>query len=167
VIRPANVYGPGSKPWVHDVVAQLRSGLPSIIGSGEQNAGLCHVDNAVDVFVRAAATPGAAGRTYNASDGSDVTWGRYMKDLAQMCGAKPPKRLPWVAAKAGAYAYETLWRLLGKSERPAITHEALNIVGSHHRVPIERARRELGYVPRVAYDEGLRTVAEYMAQAKL
>jgi 2-alkyl-3-oxoalkanoate reductase len=167
IVRPANVYGPGSKPWVHDLAAQLRSGLPSIISGGKQNAGLCHVDNVVDVLARALSRQEAVGRTYNACDGSDVTWEQYLRDLAKLLGAAPPKSIPWIAAKIGAYGYEAVWSLLGKKGRPALTHEALNLVGSHHRVPIDRARRELGYTPKVSYEVGLKTVAEYVASIKL
>jgi len=167
VIRPTNVYGPGSKPWVHDVVDQLRSGTPSLIGGGELNAGLAHVDNVVDIFVRAAGSDVAVGRIYNVSDGSDVTWKQYFSDLAKLLGAKKPASLPRPVATVTAYACEAAWRLFGLKGRPPLTREALNLVGSDHRVPIERARRELGYVPRVDYAEGMRTVAAYLKQARL
>jgi len=167
VVRPTNVYGPGSRPWVHDVVAQLKSGTPSLIGGGEHNAGLVHVDNVVDVFVRAACTDAAIGRIYNACDGSDVTWKQYFSDLARLVGAKPPTSMPYAAAMLAAYACEATWRLFGWKHRPPITREALNLVGSHHRVPIERARRELGYAPRVDYAAGMRSVARYLEHAKL
>jgi nucleoside-diphosphate-sugar epimerase len=43
----------------------------------------------------------------------------------------------------------------------------LNLVGSHHRVPARRARRELGWAPRVSYEEGLAAVASYIKEAGL
>jgi nucleoside-diphosphate-sugar epimerase len=73
VVRPANVYGPGSKPWMDEVVTQLCKGL---VGGGEGNAVLCHVGNLVDLLARAGNGSQALGRSYNAADGSDVTWTR-------------------------------------------------------------------------------------------
>jgi nucleoside-diphosphate-sugar epimerase len=167
VVRPTNVYGPGSRPWVHSVVAMLKTGAPLLIGGGEFNAGLVHVDNVVDVFVRAASTDAAIGRVYNACDGSDVTWKRYFSDLAALVGAKPPKSIPRVAARIGAYAGEAAWRSLSLKGRPPLTREAVNLVGSHHRVPIERARTELGYVPTTEYAAGIESVAAYLKQEGL
>ncbi len=165
VVRPTNVYGPGSKPWVHDVVDQLKSGMPALIGGGDLNAGLVHVENVVDIFVRAASTPAAVGRAYNACDGSEITWRQYFTDLAKLAGVKPPGSIPRLAAVLGAYACEATWWLLHLKQRPPLTREALNLVGSHHRVPIERARDELGYVARVDYATGIQSVAKYLEQA--
>ena len=54
LVRPANVFGPGSIPWVHEVVALLRRRGVTLIGGGWQNAGLCHVDNLVELLMLAA-----------------------------------------------------------------------------------------------------------------
>jgi nucleoside-diphosphate-sugar epimerase len=158
-VRPTNVYGPGSRVWVHEAIAVLRRGLPTLVGGGEKNAALCYVDNLCDVFVRAAATSAAVGRAYNASDGSDVTWKRYFTDLARIAGAKPPKSMPRPLARATACVCEPLWRAMRKKSRPPVTFESLNLVGSDLRVPIDRARGELGYQPKVSYEEGIARVA--------
>jgi nucleoside-diphosphate-sugar epimerase len=167
VVRPTNVYGPGSRPWVDMVVAQLQSGEPTLVGGGRRCAGLTYVDNVVDVFVRAAAAPAAVGRAYNASDDNGVTWLRYFTELAKMVGSPEPHSIPDWVARAAARSYEGAYRLLRRSERPPLTREALNLVGSHHRVPIERARLELGYDPPVSYTEGMKAVAEYLERGSI
>lgn len=163
VVRPGNVYGPGSKPWVHDVLGVLKKGLPVLVDRGQQNAGLCYVDNLVDGLMLAAYAPQGMGRTYNILDGSDVTWERYFSDLARLARTAPPKRMPSTVARWAASCYETWWRLRGRQDRPPATHEALNLVGSHHRIPIERAKQELGFVPRVGYEEGLKAISANLA----
>jgi nucleoside-diphosphate-sugar epimerase len=165
IVRPTNVYGAQSLPWVDMPVEMLRAGRPLLVGEGRQCAGLTHVANVVDVLVRAAAAVAAVGRCYNASDDHGVTWQRYFSDLAELVGTPPPKSMPRWLASAVAVAAETGYRLARSSERPPITREALNLVGSHHRVPIERARRELGYTPRVGYAEGMAEVADYLEEA--
>jgi nucleoside-diphosphate-sugar epimerase len=165
VVRPTNVYGPGSKPWVHEVVALLRRRRPVLVGAGDGNAALCHVDNLIDLLLRAASAPQAVGRAYNASDGSDVTWRRYFTDLARIAGTEPPRSISRFLARLGAAAAEAIWGTLRISSRPPLTREALNLVGSNLRIPIERARRDLEYAPTVAYEEGLATVASYLGAA--
>lgn len=164
VVRPANVYGPGSGPWLHDVIDVLQSGSPGLISGGEMNAGLAYVDNVADVLILAGSTERAIGRAYNACDGLDVTWKKYFTDLADMIGVGNPKSLPAPLAAVGAYLMEGVYKLFGIQKRPLITREALNLVGSDNRIPNERIKNELGYTPQVSYAEGLERIREYIDQ---
>ena len=155
VIRPANVYGPGSGPWLHDVVDILKSGSPGLISGGEMNAGLAYVDNVADLILLAGASDIANGRAYNASDALDITWRRYFSDIARFIGARKPGSVPRPVAAFGAYVCEILWTLFRIQKRPPITREALNLVGSENRIPNDRARNELSFRPEISYEEGL------------
>lgn len=157
-LRLANVYGPKSRPWVEMVLEQLRAGAPVLIGDGEQNAGLLYVDNAASAFVLAAKSEAAKAQAYNISDGSGITWKRYFSDLAKAGGCRAPRSLPALFARPLAHACEGAWTLLHLKGRPPVTREALNLVGSEHRIPIAKAKRELGYEARVNYEHGLAEV---------
>jgi nucleoside-diphosphate-sugar epimerase len=165
VIRPTNVYGPGSVPWVDKVVEALHAAQPMLIGDGRKDAALTYVDNVVDVFVRAARHPPSIGRVYNASDDNNITWLRYFTELAVLIDAPKPKSLNAYLAAVAARGAETAFRLLRKRERPPITREALNLVGSHHRVPITRARKDLGYEPAVGYKEAMAQIGNYLERS--
>ena len=162
IVRPTNVYGAGCGPWVDTAVEQLRAGRPTLIGDGRLHAGLVHVDNLVDLFVRAAERPPSIGRIYNACDDNGVTWLRYFTDLAALAGAPPPKAIPRGVAEVAARSLEASYRLLRRRERPALTREALNLVGSHFRVPITKAAQDLDFKPTVSYQQGMDEVAAYL-----
>ncbi len=164
IIRPANVIGAGSVPWVKMACAQLRAKMPCLVDGGRRTAALTHVDNVVDVFVRAAAMPKTVGRVYNAADGHDITWLRYFTELAQLCGAPPPKPLSRWVAQLAAHTLPHGHYWLRRPGRPAITREALNLVGSSLRIPIVRAERELGYTPLVSYPQAMREIAASLAR---
>ncbi|NND69147.1 MAG: NAD(P)-dependent oxidoreductase, partial [Halioglobus sp.] len=51
IVRPGNVYGVGSGPWVNTMLDMLRSRSPSLIGKGDWDAGLCHVRNLVALML--------------------------------------------------------------------------------------------------------------------
>ena len=159
IVRPGNVYGVGSGPWVRDLITQLRLGAPALIGDGSGNAGLCHVENLVDLLEAARTQDAAIGRTYNGNDGGTITWRRYVTDLALAAGTPPPRSVSPGLAALGARLAQGAFKLLGKDGRPPLTREALNLVASNHRVPIARARQELGYAPRVTYDDALAEIA--------
>jgi len=161
VIRPSNVFGPHCKPWVHDVVRQLKTGKPALIAGGKQNAALCNVENLANALILAATNENAIGQTYNIHDDSGVTWSQYFGDLACAVSAPSPRSIPYAAAKWTAILMEFTWKLLRRPNRPPITREALNLVGSHHQVPIDRARKELGFNPDPdSYARGLAAIKE-------
>lgn len=167
VVRPANVYGPGSRPWVEMVLPLLRARQVTLIDGGDHSAGLCHVENLVDLLLLAAQEDTAIGRIYNASDlapeAAPVTWRRYFGDLARIIDAPPPRSVPYGLARPLASACESTWRLLRRSERPPLTREALNLAAADHRIPTVRARDDLGWTPRVGYDAALAEIADSLA----
>lgn len=161
IVRPANVYGPGCRPWVHEAVEHLRARRPCLIDGGERNAGLVHVEHVVDIMLRAS-TPAADRRIYNACDGSDVTWKQYFSELSRLAGTPPPKSLSLSVALPVTRAGEWLWGRLGIESRPPLTAEALNIVSSDHRVPVARACRELGFQPFIGQSDAFAELGAYI-----
>ena len=164
VVRPCNVYGPGSTQWVDAPIVELKRGTPVLVGGGDFNAGLCHVENLVEALLLAASRPEAIGGVYNVSDGSGVTWKRYFGDLAALAGTAPPKAVPRAVANALATLIEPVWRAARLRGRPPLTHEALNIVGSDHRVPTGRIERELAFSPVITYEQALPGIAAYVQE---
>lgn len=163
VVRPGNVWGPSSALWVDEVAGFLRSGRNLLVDRGEGDAILAYVDNVVEVIVLAARAPVAAGRIYNANDGSGVTWRRYFQDLSAILGVEPPERSvsPRVALAVAA-AMERVGRAMGRPTRPLLTREAVTILSSRSAVPIRRAVEDLGYRPPVSYHQGMERVAAYL-----
>jgi len=162
VVRPANVYGPGSKPWVNDVIDTLKTGGPVLIDGGDFNAALVHVDNVVQLLLLAATKEAALGQVFNGADGNTVSWKTYFSDLSQTLDLPAPKSLPFWMIKPLASVLESTWHLLKLKERPPLTKEALNLVCAETNIPIDKAIRLLGYEPEIAYPEGLAQVREYI-----
>jgi 2-alkyl-3-oxoalkanoate reductase len=164
VVRPGNVYGPGSGLWVDELARVLRRGMGLWLDGGDGDAALAYVDNVVDVIVRAGDHPGAAGRIYNANDGSGVTWRRYLTDLAAAAGAPAPRRsVPTPVALAAATAMERAWWATRRSHRPLLTREAVQIFASRRPVPVARAITELGYAP-LPYNDAMDRVRAYLEE---
>jgi 2-alkyl-3-oxoalkanoate reductase len=160
VVRPGNVFGPGSLNWVRLPLEILAKGQMVLMDGGGGDAALAYVDNVADVIARAGSLPGAAGRIYNANDGGGVSWSRYFSDLAELGRLPPPRRsVPARAALAAAAALERVWRWSRRPGRPLLTREAVTLLSSRSPVPIDRAAEELGYRPPVPYPEALGRIA--------
>jgi nucleoside-diphosphate-sugar epimerase len=163
IARPGNVWGVGSALWVDAVAAELRRGRAPLIDGGRGDASLAHVDNVAGGLVLAARVPGIGGRAYNLNDGARVTWSTYLCDLAEACGAEPPRlSLPLGLADRIAAAMEIGWRLTRQSGRPLLTREAARLLAGGKAVPIDAARIDLGYQPSVSYAAGMAAVAEQL-----
>ncbi len=89
MVRPANVYGPGSRNWVYGLIEAMKRG-PTLLGDGKQNAGLVHVDNLAGILLLAAAKKKATGEIYHAAEENKVDWKTYQKDLAKAAGTASP-----------------------------------------------------------------------------
>lgn len=162
VVRPANVYGPGSKPWVHDVIDTLKTGGPVLINGGDFNAALVHVDNVVQLLLLAATKDAALGQAFNGADGNTTSWKTYFSDLSQTLQLPAPKSLPLWLIRPLAGVLEKTWQLFNVKTRPPLTKEALNLVCGETAIPIEKAERLLRYKPQVEYSEGLEQVRQYI-----
>jgi len=158
VLRPGNVYGPGSPQWVKSVIAELKRGTPTLLGGGHGNPGFVYIDNLVDALILASENPKAVGRIYNIGDGFDLSWNRYFSDLAKMANAPKPKVIPRWLGRALAGVIEPVWYGLKLKGRPPLTYEAFNLVASDAHFPITRAQQELGYQPRVMYEEAMKEI---------
>jgi len=159
VVRPANIIGPGSGPWLLDAAKALRQGLPALVGGGQGNAALAIVDNVADFLLLAARTPEAFGQAFNIHDGLPVTWQGYFMDLARLMDAPPPKSIPRGLAYLGARVAEPLFRRFFKSQRPPVTREALNLIAWDNQFPIDKARA-LGWSPQVSYQQILLSIKQ-------
>ena len=158
VVRPGNVFGAGSPQWVKSVIAELKRGTPTLLGGGHGNPGFVYIANLVDALILAAENPKAVGRVYNLGDGYDLSWKTYFTDLAKMANAPKPKVIPRWLGRALAGAIEPIWYGLKLKGRPPLTYEAFNLVASNHQFPITRAQAELGYQPRVKYEEAMKEI---------
>lgn len=157
IVRPANIIGPGSGPWLLDAAQALRQGLPALVGGGQGNAGLAIVDNVADFLVLVSNTPAAHGQAFNINDGLPITWQRYFLDLARLMDAPEPQSIPRKLAYLGAAVAEPLFRRFMPGRRPPVTREALNLIAWDNRFPIDKAR-SLGWSPRVDYPQALRAI---------
>jgi nucleoside-diphosphate-sugar epimerase len=113
------------------------------------------VDDLVDCLYRALTMPEAEGGVFTAWDGKAVTTKDYYDRLAQMLGKKGVRTAP-------TFLIRQVLRLtpgLGPDDAQFLMRRAL--------YPNERARKVLGWEPKVSLDEGLRRTEEWAREEGL
>ena len=165
IVRPANVVGPKSV-WVDEVCRQLwkRTSMPLIDG-GRHSASLIYVDNLVDGIIRAGIYARAAGQIYHLRDDWQVTWKRYLTDLAGLIGKNPMGSISFSAAWQLGRFMEWICAPLGL--RPPVTRLAVGVMGRDNDVSNVKAKTELGWKTRITYAKGLERIAVYVTTVLL
>jgi nucleoside-diphosphate-sugar epimerase len=157
VIRPGDVYGPGSKPWTLRPLELAQAGQLAVPGDGVMLP--VYVDDLVEAVLLAAES-GKPGQAYAAWDGEPVTFEDYFNRIAVIAGGRPARRLPRPLLVALGAATELLARLRGRP--PAFTARAPTFIDRRGTVSTELIRSELGWRPEVSLDEGLRRTEEWL-----
>ncbi|NVN89813.1 MAG: NAD-dependent epimerase/dehydratase family protein [Desulfuromonadales bacterium] len=170
-LRPHLIWGPGDNHLVPRILAKARSGKLRRIGSRPCLVDTIYVDNAARAHLLAAERlkPGAppAGKAYFISNGEPVPlWEMIDRilaaaDLPLITSSIPP----WLAYAAGILC-ERLWDLFNLADEPPMTRFVARELATAHWFDISAARCDLGYVPEVSIDEGLKRLRIWLTQKR-
>ncbi len=167
ILRPATVYGPGSREVVLEIARAIRGRHMVLIDGGRAIAGLCYVENLIDAALLAMQSEGAVGQAFNATDGLDVTWRQLADGLAD--GLRCPKvrfSMPYRFAEGAGFSLEHGYRVLRRTTklrtRPLLSRQAVHVMGTNQSFSNRRAREVLGWEPRVDYITGLGATLDWL-----
>lgn len=162
ILRPVWTYGPRDRASVPRLFAALRAGRVPLLGSGRNLLNILYAGDVAMAAVRAAVTPGAAGQAYNLSSPGEITQQELLAVLTKALGAPPVRRrLPLWLARGTAGLLEAWARLWRWPEPPTLTCKVVDLVSRTTRYSADKARRELGWEPRVDIQEGVRRTLEW------
>lgn len=156
VIRPGVVpYGPGDRLSLPGILDALRHGIYAHVGGGETRVCVSFVENLADGMLLAARRSGASGETFVLAD-EVVSWRAFIDAVADAFGAPRARRsVPYPLACAAAVLVESLWRVLRLRGVPPLTRYRVALFRGDLVFAATKARRELGWQPRVGLAEGL------------
>lgn len=160
VIRPGDVYGPGSVPWVLRPLQMIKSGRFALVNGGRGTMNHVYVDNLLDgIFL--ALEKDATGEPFNLTDGQNTSWAEYFGFLNRMIGRKRKLRsVPRKVIEPVFGAIEKIYGALGKKAPGSA--EALNFLTRPYPYSIARARKVLGYEPKISLKEGMQRTEAWL-----
>jgi nucleoside-diphosphate-sugar epimerase len=164
IARPSGIYGPGDRRLLKLFRGVARRRFP-MLGNGRIYYHLTYIDDLVEGLRLCGEHAAAANRTYILAGGEVTTLNELVTRIAHAAGVPPPRvRLPvWPFWVAGALC-EAVCVPLGLE--PPLYRRRVDFYTKSRAFDITRARRELGYEPRVGLDEGIaRTLRWYRDHA--
>jgi nucleoside-diphosphate-sugar epimerase len=165
IIRPGPLFGPGDRLNFGRMADRAREGKSLVVGSGENAVPFVYVSDVVQGLLLALDRERAIGHAYNIGNDEPLTQEQYLSAIAQEIGVAPPHvHVPFYVLYAAAYAAERVATLSGYRIPAAVTRHGVKILGEDCRMSIDKARRELGYSPRVSVREGVRLAATWYQQ---
>ena len=163
VARPTGIYGPGDRRLLKLFRGVARRRFV-VLGSGEIFYHLTYIDDLAEGFRLCGEVPGAAGRTYILAGGEVTTLNELIRIIAEVAGVDPPTlHVPvWPVWIAGA-ACEAFCAPFGIE--PPLYRRRVDFFTKSRAFDITRARKELGYAPKVTLREGIRRTLEWYRSA--
>lgn len=160
IVRPGDVYGPGSRPWTLLPLEAIRTGRFALPAGGRGVFSPVYVDDLVDGVLRAARHPGAAGQVFTLAGPEAMPTAEFFGHYARMLGVPEPRTLPTPVLAAVATVVGAIERSRGAdSETTASAARYLARTGTYS---IEKARGVLGYAPAVDLEEGMRRTEAWL-----
>jgi nucleoside-diphosphate-sugar epimerase len=166
IARPVGIYGPGDTRFAKMFRGIARGTFP-MLGPGRVFYHLTHVDDVVEGLRLCGETASAAGRTYLIAGAKYTTLAELVTEIARVLKVRPPRiHLPvWPVWLAGAVCEAICVPL---RIEPPLYRRRVDFFRKSRAFDITRARRELGFAPRVDLESGLRQTADwYRAQGLL
>ena len=137
----------------------IRDGRMPIVGGGENRRSMAYTDNIVQGLLLCERTPAAAGRTYWIADRRPYTMNEIVATVADVLeedfGMQVKRKQPRIPGIVSEFALLADRLLQGVGLYQQRIH-VLSEMNKNIACSIERARRELGYDPKVELREGMK-----------
>jgi nucleoside-diphosphate-sugar epimerase len=160
ILRPAAIYGPGDPERFFLIFKRVAKGTFPMFGNGKTLYHPLYIDNLVDAFLLAMEDGKGDGEAYLIADEQYLEIEDLVRRVGRALGVdvKVPHYPVWPVVAVG-HVVETVCKPFGIV--PPIFPRRVDWYRQNRAFRIEKAKRDLGYQPRVGIDEGLRRTAEW------
>jgi nucleoside-diphosphate-sugar epimerase len=159
-LRPHLIWGPGDPHLIPRLIDRGRRKQLKQVGDGRNLVDISYVDNVADAHVLAAdnlnSSATAAGNAYFISQGEPVNLWDWINELFQRLDIPPvTRKVGAVPAYLVGTLLEGIYMWFGSANEPRMTRFLAEQLAKSHWFSIDRARRDLGYEPRISTAEGM------------
>lgn len=167
IIRPGDVYGPGSRPWVLLPLEMMKKHQFLLPENGQGIFSPVYIDNLLDGVLAASLSADAAGQIFNITDGAAIECREFFGYHHRWLGrAGSPPALPTPIVKGitrlGGWLLQSVLR-----QQTEISDGTLAMLTRKRGYSIAKARKLLGYEPTVSLTDGMAKTEAWLRERKL
>jgi nucleoside-diphosphate-sugar epimerase len=170
ILRPGFIYGPRERAWMPRLVDNLAAGKVLLIDGGQKETNVIYIGNLCRAAEACLLNAVSFGRTYNLTDGERVTKKRLFDTICDgLSLPRPKKSVPRAAARLVCEGVSILAPLLSAEKRDELSRfsrAAFRLAAVNQSFDITRAERELGYVDRVSFADGMAHTLRWFSAAR-
>lgn len=167
-IRPRALFGPEDTTIIPRLIKVNREKFIPFIDKGEILLDLTYVENVVDALLLCMNSgQHTLGQKYNITNGETVR----LKDVLNLVFKRiheplKTKRVNYQWMFQLAKLLEWLSVTFQNGKEPLLTRYTVSVIGKSQTLNIEKAKKELGYVPKISMEEGIIEFAKWWERQK-
>ncbi len=164
ILRPAQVWGPGSDSWVVEICNLLLDQSMMLVAGGRSGAGLIYVKNLVEIMLVLSSNPRAEGRIFNICDPDYRTWGEYVAGLQRLLAPHKTRffSLPGRVVYGLGHFMEIAFGAVRSSRRPLLTRHAASLLWRDQNYDISALKSLMGQHLLTPYETALAQTREWL-----
>ena len=166
VVRPCMIYGPRCRLLTDRIYRYVKM-FPVLPGNAMAKTALVHVHDVADCIILAATSEKSWGQVYNIGPAEIVTFRDFINSMAKATGKSEFKIvIPLGVVFASAAVMEMWGRLIRSEDAPFLTRSDIKFVRDGMYIDSSKARKELGWQPKISIEEGCRQYVEWRKTQK-
>lgn len=162
IMRPSSMYGPGDTRMLK-LFRMVHKGVFFMLGSGEVWFHPAYIDDLVCGFILCGDKEEALGEVFILAGPEPVYLNELVELVAQAVDVEPPRlKFPVKPVMMMAKICESVCKPLGVE--PPLHERRVGFFTKNRHFTYEKARRQLGYKPQVAHEDGLARTARWYSE---
>lgn len=170
VVRAPWFYGPYQPPRQTEFFTMIRDGRAPLVAGGRALRSMSYTDNLAQGLLLAGTTPAAAGRTYWLADARPYAMAEIVDTVERLLETEFGQRCAHRRLRLPGLASDVAQVVDGSLQALGLYQQKIHVLAEMNKTiacSVERARRELGYVPHVALEEGMRRSLRFVVERGL
>lgn len=160
ILRPAAIYGPGDPERFFMIYKRVAGGTFPMFGSGKTLYHPLYIDNLIDAFMLAMEEDRGNGQAYLIADEEYLEIEDLVRRVGKALGISVViKHYPIIPLIIAGHIFEKICKPFKIT--PPIFPRRVDWYRQNRAFKIDKAKKELGYLPRIGIDEGLKRTAEW------
>ncbi|MDR2368007.1 MAG: NAD-dependent epimerase/dehydratase family protein [Deltaproteobacteria bacterium] len=164
-LRPHLIWGPGDQNLLPRIAERARRKRLFLLSGGPYLIDAVYIDNVarahLDALSKLIDGAPVGGQAFFVGQDDPQNLSQFVGRLLEAINAPPIRALlPVELGRVSAGVFEWFWRAFGLKGEPPLTAFTVDQLSSSHWPSVAKAKKLLGYSPKVSVDEGLAKLAE-------